>query len=160
MLHIKIVAVGKIKEKYLKEGIKEYSKRLGAYVKFQMIEVDDEPCSEKHSLAEMERVKQKEGIRLLKHIEEQDYLILLDLQGRGLSSLQFAEMLATRSLAGQSKIAFIIGGSLGVSAQVQERANYVWSFSKLTFPHQLFRLILLEQIYRACKINHGETYHK
>ena len=158
MLHIKIVAVGKIKEKYLKEGIKEYSKRLGAYVKFQMIEVDDEPCSEKHSLAEMERVKQKEGIRLLKHIEEQDYLILLDLQGRGLSSLQFAEMLATRSLAGQSKIA-IIGGRWEFQLR-SKKERIMFEFLKLTFPHQLFRLILLEQIYRACKINHGETYHK
>ncbi|NLO97979.1 MAG: 23S rRNA (pseudouridine(1915)-N(3))-methyltransferase RlmH [Peptococcaceae bacterium] len=160
MMQIKLLTVGKIKEKYIKEGIKEYSKRLEGYVKLQIIEVDDEPCPERYSRAEIEKAKQKEGERLLRYVGEQDYLILLDVRGKELSSQEFADILAERSLKGQSRIALIVGGSMGVSDQVLKRADFCWSFSKLTFPHQLFRLMLLEQIYRACKINQGETYHK
>lgn len=160
MLQIKILAVGKIKEKYLVEGIKEYTKRLGGYVRLEIIEVEDEPCPEKASVAEQEKIRQKEGDRQLKGISCQDYVILLDLQGKGISSPELAGLLEERALEGQSSIAFVIGGSLGIAEDVRQRANFRWSFSKLTFPHQLIRLVLLEQIYRACKINKKEPYHK
>ncbi|NLI92918.1 MAG: 23S rRNA (pseudouridine(1915)-N(3))-methyltransferase RlmH [Peptococcaceae bacterium] len=160
MLQIKIIAVGKIKENYLREGIKEYSKRLGAYIRLEIQEVDDEPCPEKASPAEEEKIRQKEGEKLLKLISKQDYVILLDLKGKELSSPALAEMLEELALSGQSSIVFVIGGSLGTDQALSARANFKWSFSKLTFPHQLIRMVLLEQIYRACKINKGEPYHK
>lgn len=160
MLKIKILAVGKMKEQYLKEGIKEYMKRLGGYISLAINEVEDEPCPEKASAAEQEKIKQKEGERLLKGVSSQDYIILLDLQGKELSSPDLAVLLEERSLAGQSSLTFIIGGSLGIAEAVRQRANFRWSISKLTFPHQLIRLVLLEQIYRACKINKKEPYHK
>jgi 23S rRNA (pseudouridine1915-N3)-methyltransferase len=160
MLQIKIIAVGKIKEKYLKEGIKEYCKRLEGYAKLQIIEVDDEPCPEKAGKEDKERIKRKEGERILKYADYRDYIILLDILGKNHTSQEIAGILADKALAGQSRITFLIGGSLGVSKQVRERAHYCWSFSRLTFPHQLVRLMLLEQVYRACKINQGETYHK
>jgi 23S rRNA (pseudouridine1915-N3)-methyltransferase len=160
MLQIKILAVGKIKETYLRDGIKEYVKRLGAYAKLDILEVDDEPCLDKASPAEENRVRQKEGERLLKALSKQDYVILLDLKGKELSSPELARLLEERALAGQSSIVFIIGGSLGTDEEVQNRADFRWSFSKLTFPHQLIRLVLVEQIYRACKINKREPYHK
>jgi len=160
MLQIKIIAAGNIKEKYLKNGLQEYSKRLNSYVKLEIIEVEDEACPGKGLTASEEKIKQKEGLRLLKHVSEQDYLILLDLKGKNLSSLQFAQFLEDRALEGQSRLAFIIGGSLGVSPEVYRRADFCWCLSALTFPHQLVRLLLLEQIYRACRINQGEPYHK
>jgi len=160
MLQIKILAVGKIKETYLKEGIKEYTKRLGGYVRLEMMEVDDEPCPEKASAAEEEKIRQKEGERLLKTISKQDYVIILDLKGRQLTSPEVATLLEERALSGQSNIVFIIGGSLGIAEEVRKRANFCWSFSNLTFPHQLIRFVLLEQIYRACKISKSEPYHK
>lgn len=160
MLQIKILAVGKLKETYLKDGIKEYVKRLGAYAKLDILEVDDEPCPEKASAAEEKKVRQKEGERLLKALSKHDYVILLDLKGKELSSPELAVLLEERALAGQSSIVFIIGGSLGTDEEVQNRADFRWSFSKLTFPHQLIRLVLVEQIYRACKINKNEPYHK
>jgi 23S rRNA (pseudouridine1915-N3)-methyltransferase len=160
MLQIKVLAVGKIREKYLKEGIKEYLKRLKGYARLEVIEVDDESCPEKASAVEEERIRQKEGERLLKGISSRDYVIVLDLQGQETSSPELASLLEERALAGQNCIVFIIGGSLGISEAVRLRANYRCSFSKLTFPHQLIRLVLLEQIYRACKINKKEIYHK
>lgn len=160
MLQIKILAVGKLKENYLKEGIKEYTKRLGAYIRLELVEVADEACPENSCKAEEEKIKQKEGERLLKSISKQDYVIVLDLQGKGLSSPELATMVEERALSGQSQIVFIIGGSLGIAEAVKQRANFLWSFSNLTFPHQLIRLVLLEQIYRACKINRNEPYHK
>jgi 23S rRNA (pseudouridine1915-N3)-methyltransferase len=160
MLQIKIIALGKIKENFLKEAIKEYTKRLGAYIKLAIHEVDDEPCPEKASPLEEEKMKQKEGEKLLKIISPQDYVILLDLKGEEISSPALAEIFEELALAGQSNLVFIIGGSLGTSRAVETRANFRWSFSKLTFPHQLIRVLLLEQIYRACKINKGEPYHK
>lgn len=160
MLQIKILAVGKIKENYLKDGIKEYVKRLGAYAKLDIWEVDDEPCPDKASAAEEKKVRQKEGRKLLKVLSKQDYVILLDLKGQELSSPELAVLLEERALAGQSSIVFVIGGSLGTDKEVQNRADFRWSFSKLTFPHQLIRLVLVEQIYRACKINKQEPYHK
>ncbi|UWG97222.1 23S rRNA (pseudouridine(1915)-N(3))-methyltransferase RlmH [Dehalobacter sp. DCM] len=160
MLQITILTVGRIKEKYLQDGIKEYSKRLNSYVRLKILEVDDEPCPEKASAAEEEKVRQKEGEKLLKLISSQDFVVLLDLQGKVLTSPEVGELMEGRALAGQSRITFIIGGSLGTADEVRKRADFRWSFSMLTFPHQLIRLMLLEQIYRACKINKGETYHK
>jgi len=160
MLQIKVLAVGKIKEKYLKEGLKEYAKRLGAYIRLEMIEVEDEPCPERASAADEARVKQKEAEKVLKLISSQDYVVLLDLLGKELSSPELAVLFDEKGLSGQSRITFVIGGSLGTADEIRKRADYRWSFSKLTFPHQMIRLILLEQIYRACKISKGEPYHK
>ncbi len=160
MLQVKVLVVGRIKENYLKEGIKEYSKRLSAYIKLEIIEVEDEPCPERLSAAEEAKVRQKEGERLLRLVTKQDYVILLEIKGKELSSPDLARLLEERALLGQSAIVFVVGGSLGVDQAVAKRADFKWSFSKLTFPHQLIRLILLEQIYRACKINKNEPYHK
>lgn len=160
MLQIKILGVGKIKEKYLQEGIKEYTKRLSPYIRLCIIEIDDEPCPDRASIGDELRIKQKEGERLLKTLSEKDYVILLDLKGQELSSTGLADLFEQKALSGQSSLTFIIGGSLGNSEDVLKRADMKWSFSKLTFPHQLIRLVLLEQIYRACKINRGEPYHK
>lgn len=160
MLRIKIIAVGKIREKFLVEGIQEYRKRLSTYVRLDIQEIMDEPCPERISLAEEEKVKNKEGERILKSINSQDYVILLDLQGKSFTSPAFAQHLDDLALAGRSNLTFIIGGSLGVAEEVRQRADLRWSFSKLTFPHTLMRLILLEQIYRTMKISRGEPYHK
>ena len=149
MLQIRIIAVGKIREKYLLEGIKEYSKRLSRYIRLEMVELADEPCPERLSPAEEERAKAKEGERILKAINPQEHVILLDLKGREFSSPEFAHYLEDLALKGQSCLAFIIGGSLGVSEEVRKRADFRWSFSQLTFPHPLIRLMLLEQIYRG-----------
>lgn len=160
MIGIKIVAVGRLREKYLSEGIKEYLKRLRGYANVEIAEVGDEACPERLSAAEEEKVKQKEGQKILKALSPQDYTVLLDIKGKELDSPGLADFLEERALFGQSSISFIIGGSLGVSEEVRERADFRWSFSSLTFPHQLIRLMLLEQIYRAFKINKGEPYHK
>lgn len=160
MLQAKVVTVGKVKEKYLQEGIKEYSKRLSSYLRLDMIEVGDEPCPEKLSPAEEDQVRAKEGERILKALSPQDYVILLDLKGKELTSPGIADFMDDLALHGRSNIAWVIGGSLGVSDGVRERADFRWSFSKLTFPHQLMRVMLLEQVYRAMKISKGEPYHK
>ncbi len=160
MLQINVLCVGKIKEKYLQEGIKEYLKRLSSYVKLTITEISDEPCPENLSAAEINQVKGKEGDRLLKQLGPQDYMILLDLKGKSLSSPGLAHMLDDLTVRGKSHVAFVIGGSLGVSNEVEKQADFRWSISELTFPHQLVRLMLLEQIYRAQKINRNETYHK
>lgn len=160
MLQVKVIAVGKIREKFLIDGIKEYTKRLSAYVRLDMLEISDEPCPERLSTADEERVKQKEGERILKAIGSQDFVILLDLMGKEFSSRGLSEYMDQLAVNGQSSIAFIIGGSLGIADTVRQRADYRWSFSQLTFPHPLIRLMLLEQIYRAMKISKGEPYHK
>lgn len=160
MLQIKVIAVGKIREKYLVEGIKEYSKRLSAYIRLEIMEIADEPCPERLSPADEVRVREKEGERILKAIGSQDHVILLDLKGKEFTSPGLSEYIDQLALMGQSSITFIIGGSLGISEEVKRRADYRWSFSQLTFPHPLIRLMLLEQIYRAMKISKGEPYHK
>ncbi len=160
MLQIKIVAVGKIRERFLMEGIKEYAKRLSAYIRLEMTEIADEPCPERLSPADEERVKDREGERLLKGIGPQEHVILLDLQGKEFTSPDFSEYMDDLALMGKSSVTLIIGGSLGVSGEVRKRADYRWSFSRLTFPHPLMRLMLLEQIYRAMRISKGEPYHK
>ncbi|MDL4840966.1 23S rRNA (pseudouridine(1915)-N(3))-methyltransferase RlmH [Aquibacillus rhizosphaerae] len=159
-MKITIIAVGKLKEKYLKLGIQEYSKRLGAYATLDMIEVPDEKAPENMSEAEMVEVKRKEGEKILAKIGADSFVISLEINGDMLTSEDFAKKLDNLATHGKSKITLVIGGSLGLSQEVQKRSDYALSFSKMTFPHQLMRLILVEQIYRAFRINRGEPYHK
>lgn len=159
-MNISILTVGKLKEKYLKQGIDEYLKRLTSYAKLEIIEVADEKAPEELSTLEMEQVKQKEGERILSKTSHDAYVIALAINGKMHSSEQFAKSLDQLATYGKSKLAFVIGGSLGLSEEVLNRANEQLSFSKMTFPHQLMRLILVEQIYRAFRINRGEPYHK
>ncbi|WP_077623736.1 23S rRNA (pseudouridine(1915)-N(3))-methyltransferase RlmH [Sediminibacillus massiliensis] len=159
-MKISIIAVGKLKEKYLKQGIQEYVKRLGAYATIEIIEVPDEKAPENMSEAEMVEVKRKEGEKILSKISTDSYVISLEIMGDMLTSEQLAAKLDKLATHGKSKIAFVIGGSLGLSDQVQKRSDYALSFSKMTFPHQLMRLVLVEQVYRSFRINRGEPYHK
>ncbi len=150
---IKIICVGKIKEKFLVEAIEEYKKRLSKYTKLEIIEIADE------NFSDIDKSKEKERENIEKHINEKDYLITLEIEGEEVSSEQLAKKM-DQTLLINSNIDFIIGGSYGLSEQIKRKANYHLSFSKLTFPHQLFRVLLLEQIYRAFKINNNESYHK
>ncbi|SFB30575.1 23S rRNA (pseudouridine1915-N3)-methyltransferase [Lentibacillus halodurans] len=159
-MKISIIAVGKLKEKYLKRGIEEYLKRLGSYAKVQIVEVADEKAPENMSEAEMREVKRKEGERILSNISQDTYVITLEIGGKMLSSEKFAAKLDELATYGNSKIAFVIGGSVGISESVQKRRDLALSFSKMTFPHQMMRMILLEQVYRAFRIVRGEPYHK
>lgn len=159
-MNISIITVGKLKEKYLKQGIDEYLKRLTAYAKVEVIEVADEKAPEELSDLEMLQVKQKEGERILAKIGQDAHVLALAINGKMQSSEELADSLDKLATYGKSKIAFVIGGSLGLSDDVLNRANEQLSFSKMTFPHQLMRLILVEQIYRAFRINRGEPYHK
>ncbi|HWQ72169.1 MAG TPA: 23S rRNA (pseudouridine(1915)-N(3))-methyltransferase RlmH [Desulfitobacteriaceae bacterium] len=159
-MQIKVVAVGKIRDIYLQDALREYSKRLSSYVRLKLIEVSDEPCPDRLSAAEEERVRNREGERILKALNNGEYTVLLDIQGKQYDSVGFAGFLDKLGLQGQSRIAFIIGGSLGVSKSVRDRSDFSWSFSRLTFPHGLMRVMLLEQLFRALKISEGETYHK
>lgn len=159
-MKITLVSVGKLKEKYLKQGIQEYMKRLSAYAKVDIVEVADEKAPENMSDAEMLEVKRKEGERILSHINQDTYVITLEINGKMLSSEQLAAKMDELATYGKSKIAFVIGGSLGISEDVQKRSDLALSFSKMTFPHQVMRLILLEQVYRSFRINRGEPYHK
>jgi 23S rRNA (pseudouridine1915-N3)-methyltransferase len=159
-LHIQLLAVGKLKERYLADGIAEYIKRLGPYAKVQMIEVPDEKAPESMSPAEEQQVKQKEGERLLAQLRSDAFVVALALDGQALSSEQLAQQLDQLATYGRSQVAFVIGGSLGLSSEVLGRADMRVSFGRMTLPHQLMRLVLVEQIYRAFKINRGEPYHK
>ncbi len=159
-MKITILTVGKIKEKYLKDAIAEYSKRLGKYSKLEIIEVADEKTVENASEAEEENVRTKEAERLLKYIKEDAYLITLEINGKQLSSEEFAERIEMLGVRGVSHIIFVIGGSIGLGQEVIEKSDYALSFSRMTFPHQLMRVILLEQIYRSFRIIRGEPYHK
>jgi len=159
-VNITIVTIGKLKEKYLIQGINEYLKRLTAYAKVDMIELADEKAPENLSESEMEQVKQKEGERILSKISDDTHVIALAIEGKMKSSEQLADDLDNLATYGKSKIAFVIGGSLGLSKDVMKRANDTLSFSKMTFPHQLMRLILVEQVYRAFRIIRNEPYHK
>jgi 23S rRNA (pseudouridine1915-N3)-methyltransferase len=159
-VNISIITVGKLKEKYLKQGINEYLKRLSAYAKVEVVELSDEKAPENLSEVEMEQVKGKEGERILAKIPQDTHVIALAIEGKMKSSEQLADDLDKLATYGKSKIAFVIGGSLGLSSDVMKRANDTLSFSKMTFPHQLMRLILVEQIYRGFRINRGEPYHK
>lgn len=159
-MQITIVAVGKMKEVPMVKVMEEYIKRLGKYCRLNIIEVPDEKAPENISQKEMDQVKRAEGNGILKHISDGQYVIALDIRGKMLSSEELAEKLNSLALKGDSRVAFIIGGSLGLSDDVLKRADFRLSFSPMTFPHQLMRIILLEQIYRAFKIIRGETYHK
>lgn len=154
-MNISIITVGKLKEKYLRLGIDEYLKRLSAYAKVEVIEVADEKAPEELSELEMVQVKQKEGERILTKISQDTYVIALAIQGKLASSEELADSLDKLATYGKSKIAFVIGGSLGLSEEVLKRSNEQLSFSRMTFPHQLMRLILVEQVYRAYRINRG-----
>ena len=159
-MNISIIVVGKLKEKYLKAGIDEYLKRLSSYAKIEIVEIPDEKAPEVLSAAEMEQVKQKEGEKLLAKLPHDTYVMALAIDGKMKSSEELADSLDKLATYGKSKIAFVIGGSLGLSDEVLKRADEKLSFSKMTFPHQLMRLILLEQVYRAFRINRNEPYHK
>ncbi|RFU68084.1 23S rRNA (pseudouridine(1915)-N(3))-methyltransferase RlmH [Bacillus sp. V59.32b] len=159
-MNITIVTIGKLKEKYLKQGIEEYVKRLTAYAKIDMIELPDEKAPETLSELEMEQIKEKEGERILGKISADAHVIALAIEGKMKTSEELAETLDKLATYGKSKVTFVIGGSLGVSEVVMQRADEALSFSKMTFPHQLMRLILVEQVYRAFRINRGEPYHK
>lgn len=159
-VNITIVTIGKLKEKYLIQGINEYLKRLTAYAKVEIVELADEKAPENLSETEMEQVKQKEGERILAKLSDGTHVVALAIEGKMKSSEQLAADIDNLATYGKSKIAFVIGGSLGLSKDVMKRANDTLSFSKMTFPHQLMRLILVEQVYRAFRINRGEPYHK
>ncbi|MEI3535980.1 MAG: 23S rRNA (pseudouridine(1915)-N(3))-methyltransferase RlmH [Bacilli bacterium] len=159
MVNIKLIAVGKIKEDYLKNEINEYLKRLSRYAKISVIEVDDEKIMNNSSLKEDEKVKENEGKRLLKQIKEKDFVLLIDLHGQELDSLEFSDKFLQITNT-NSNIDIVIAGSLGFSQEVIKRANYRLCLSKMTFTHQMTRAIILEQIYRAFKIINNETYHK
>jgi len=159
-VNITILTVGKLKENYLKQGIDDYLKRLTPYAKLTSIEVPDQPAPENLSLADMTVIKDEEGDKLLAKLSADTYVISLAILGKPFTSEQLAEKLDQLATYGHSKLAFIIGGSNGLSDKVLKRSDMQLSFSKMTFPHQLMRLILVEQIYRAFKINRGEPYHK
>lgn len=159
-MNITIVSVGKLKEKYLKMGIDEYVKRLGGYAKIDLIEVADEKAPEQLSDAEMEIVKKKEGERILAKISTDTYVIALAINGKMKTSEQMASDLESLMTYGKSKIAFVIGGSLGLHEDVLKRADEQQSFGQMTLPHQLMKLVLVEQVYRSFRIMKGEPYHK
>lgn len=159
-MNIKIIAVGKIKEKYIQDGIKEFSKRLSRYCTLDIIEIDDEKAPESLSEKEMEIVKQKEGERIIAKIPQNSFIISLEIQGKLLTSEELSKKIEDLMIDGINDITFIIGGSLGLSEEVSKKSNLKLSFSKMTFPHQLMRLILLEQVYRSWRIIKGEPYHK
>lgn len=159
-MNIDIVCVGKIKEKYLKDAIDEYSKRLSRYCKLSIIEVGDEKTPDGQSALLDEKVKIIEGERILKAIKSNAFVILCELNGKMPSSVELSEYIDNLGIKGIADIVFIIGGSLGVSEAVKNRADYKLCFSKMTFPHQLMRVILLEQVYRAYRIMNNEPYHK
>ncbi|MDP3386039.1 MAG: 23S rRNA (pseudouridine(1915)-N(3))-methyltransferase RlmH [Eubacteriales bacterium] len=159
-MKITILSVGKIKEDYFRKAIAEYTKRLSAYCSLEQIEIADEKAPENLSAKEEDIIKQKEGERILSKLDPSSYLIVLDIKGKQLSSEELAEKIETLGVYGTSHLSFVIGGSLGLSDEIIKKADMKLSFSKMTFPHQLFKVILLEQSYRAFRIMKGEPYHK
>ncbi len=159
MLNINIICVGKIKEKYLQDAINEYSKRLSKYCKLNITELPDEKIPDKVNNSLSEQIKEKECNKILEHIKKDSYVIALNVAEKQLSSEDFSKKIEDISMI-NSNITFIIGGSLGLTKKLLDSCNFKLSFSKMTFPHQLFRAFLLEQIYRAFKISNGENYHK
>ncbi len=159
-MDINIVAVGKIKERYIREGIDEFSKRLSRYVRLNIIEIDDEKAPENLSQKEMEMVMGKEGDRIIAKIPQNSFIVSLEIEGKNISSEILSQKIENMMVSGINDITFIIGGSLGLSNEVKKMSNFKLSFSKMTFPHQLMRLILLEQIYRSFRIMRNEPYHK
>lgn len=159
-MKITVVAVGKIKEKYLKDAISEYTKRLSRYCKLEIVEVPDEKTPEDAGPVVEEGIRRREGERILKQIKEGSYVFTLEIDGRTPDSVEFSKKIETLGIQGKSSLIFVIGGSLGLSREISAQADYKLSFSRMTFPHQLMRVILLEQIYRSFRIIHGEPYHK
>ena len=159
-MKITLITVGKIKEKYLKDAIAEYSKRLSRYCKLEILEVADEKTPDGASEIVEENIREKEGERILKLIKEDAYVITLEISGKMLNSEELADRIETLGIQGKSHLVFVIGGSIGLGREVLRRSDYALSFSKMTFPHQLMRVILLEQIYRSYRIINGEPYHK
>ena len=159
-MKITLITVGKIKEKYLKDAIAEYSKRLSRYCKLEIIEVTDEKTPDHASESVEDAIRSKEAERIQKYIKEDAYIITLEFGGKQLTSEELAEKIDKLGIQGVSHIIFIIGGSIGLGREVLSKSDYALSFSKMTFPHQLMRVILLEQIYRSYRIINGEPYHK
>ena len=159
-MKIKLVTVGKLKEKYLKDGIAEYSKRISRFAAVEMIELADEKTPDRSSDSENEKILDLEGNRILSKIGDREFVVVLAIEGKTLSSEEFSKQLEQASINGYSTLTFVIGGSLGLSPQVKNRANLSLSFGRLTLPHQLMRLVLVEQIYRAFSIQQGSPYHK
>lgn len=157
---IRIAAVGRVKEKWMRDGLADYLKRIQPYEKIEVIEVDDEKAPESNSDAENEAVKLTEGRKLLKNIRDNDFVILLDLAGKEMDSVTLSRKIEEIHTRGYNRITFVIGGSLGVSKELISRADLRWKISVNTFPHQLCRIIVAEQIYRAFRIMHNEPYHK
>ena len=159
-MKIKIVTVGKLKEKYLKDGIAEYSKRISRFATVEMIELADEKTPDRASDSENAKILDVEGNRILSKIGDREFVVVLAIEGKTLSSEEFSKQLEQASINGSSTLTFVIGGSLGLSKEVKKRANLSVSFGRLTLPHQLMRLVLIEQIYRAFTIQQGSPYHK
>ena len=159
-MNITVISVGKLKEKYLKQAIDEYSKRLTRYCKIDIIELPDEKTPDNASEKEELQIKDKEGQLILSKIKDNMFVIAMDLNAKQMTSEEFSKFIETQGIMGNSNITFVIGGSYGLADSIKNKANMHLSFSKMTFPHQLFRVILLEQIYRAYKINNNESYHK
>jgi 23S rRNA (pseudouridine1915-N3)-methyltransferase len=159
-MNITILCIGKLKERYWTEAVQEYSKRLGKYCTLTINELKEEKAPDNASAAEETAVKEAEGKSILKQIKKEAYVIALEIQGRELTSEALSEKIEALGVAGKSDLVFVIGGSLGLSDEVLTRADFRLSFSKMTFPHQMMRVILLEQIYRSFKIMRNETYHK
>lgn len=159
MALIRVIAVGKLKEKYWQAAEAEYLKRLQSYMRLELKEVPDLPCPEGAGAAQEEQVRQREAALIENLILPRSYLIVLDIQGKELSSPELARFLEEHEISGRD-LTLVIGGSLGLAEKLRQKADFRWSFSKLTFPHQLFRVMLLEQLYRGCKIRRAEKYHK
>ena len=159
-MKITVITVGKIKEKYLRDAVAEYVKRLSRYCKLEIIEVADEKTPDQASETVEEQIRDKEGERILKYIRADMYVITLEIGGKMVSSEELADKINMLGIRGQSSVAFVIGGSIGLGREVLKRSDYALSFSKMTFPHQLMRVILLEQVYRSYRIINREPYHK
>lgn len=159
-MKITVIAVGKIKEKYYRDALSEYGKRLSRYCKLEIVEVEDEKTPEGASPAEEDRIREKEAARILKYVKDDAFVLTLEIAGKMYDSVAFAEKIEKLGVQGVSHLQFIIGGSLGLHEKVCRRADMAVSFSMMTFPHQLMRVILLEQIYRSYRIINGEPYHK
>ena len=159
-MKITVITVGKIKEKYLKDAIAEYSKRLSKYCKLEIIEVADEKTPDNASEVVEDSIRSKEAERIFKYVKDDAYVITLEIGGKQLSSEELADKIDKLGIQGTSHIIFIIGGSIGLGKEVLNKSNYALSFSKMTFPHQLMRVILLEQVYRSYRIISNEPYHK
>ncbi|QUL98322.1 MAG: 23S rRNA (pseudouridine(1915)-N(3))-methyltransferase RlmH [Candidatus Fermentithermobacillus carboniphilus] len=160
MLHIRIILVGRIREQYLRDGVEEYLKRLKPYARVELLELQDEPVPESLSQKQLEAARAIEAERVLRTVREGEYLVAMDIRGKGMTSPEFSRWIQDRGLTGESNLAFVIGGTTGLAPEVLSRARLRLSMGPMTFPHQFMPLLLLEQIYRAFKIAAGEKYHR